>query len=177
MKTASDILNNFWSTKCASFEEQANHINDKIQKLSPLDSGVLVKEISRRTELLYNEYFILASYLATCGDTTNDRALSLIECITVLPDKRFDLIVKNYENLLNEPEILEDWEHYDFEFTSSKRFGSFFKKSTVHTDYLLMDLFKMRNEYIECNLTIEDGKKLFPVLYKHYTIQSKIWQA
>jgi len=106
-----NFLTSVWSKVSDSSQIQKSVIKCA-QKLHPAHAAIIVKDLEIRRSKLFTKEFHEAACLASDGMAGNDGFLDLTDCLSFLPEDRFQRVLENHDNLIDEPLSLEFGEYH-----------------------------------------------------------------
>jgi hypothetical protein len=71
--------------------------------MSPAEAAVIGRDLILRREALYGKLFRMAAFLASDGTAGNDGFMDFTDCVALLPEARYQLILLNHDELVDDP--------------------------------------------------------------------------
>lgn len=96
------LLERLWKGD-PTFREVEARLEKECQSLSPAEAAVIGKDLIRRRSALYTKDFNLAAFLASDGEAGNDGFSDFTDCVAMLPEVRYQRIITNPDELIDDP--------------------------------------------------------------------------
>ena len=105
------FLENLWKND-PNFQTIHQRVKTLCKSLSPLEAVYIGRDLLIRRSQLRTAEFRQAAYLASAGIAGNDHFFDFTDCATLLPEDRFQKILTNHDNLIDDPISSEFDEYY-----------------------------------------------------------------
>ncbi len=162
------LLEQLW-TGDPTFKTIEIRLKKECKSLSPAEAAVIGKDLIHRRAPLYNKDFKLAAFLASDGMAGNDGFYDFTDCVAILPEDRYKRIIKNPDQLIDDP-VSKEFDEYHFVSTISKVFDRALLSGGEDSgllDYLVSDGSETNWDEIQSG-TESDARQRLPRLYKRY---------
>lgn len=95
------LLERIWENE-PTFEVVASRLSEEVQGMAPAEAAVIGRDLILRRRALYTRDFNLAAYLASNGIAGNDGFIDFTDCVALLPDNRYQRILADPDELIND---------------------------------------------------------------------------
>ena len=167
------FITNLWSS-ASSFEEVGRRFPKECKRLSPVEAAIIGKDLILRKLSLFEKDFKLAAFLASDGVAGNDGFLDFVDCVSLLPEERFERVSREPDTLIDDP-VSEQFEELYMVSSICEVFDKAMIKSAKRKQYddgILEYLVGREEDELDWDLiqsgTIADAKERLPRLYAKY---------
>lgn len=178
------LLERLWKGD-PTFREVEVRLKKECQSLSPAEAAVIGKDLIRRRSALYTKMFKLAAFLASDSEAGNDGFLDFTDCVAMLPEARYQRLIENPDELIDDP-VSRGFDELYLVSSVSKVFDEALfgdDEDSGFLDYLVSDDKKIDWDEIHSG-TPADAKVRLPRLYAKYghllhepkESETKLWE-
>ena len=96
------LLERLWEG-APTFKIVESRLTEECQSMSPAEAAVIGRDLILRRNALFTDNFHIAAWLASDGMAGNDGFMDFTDCVALLPDDRYQAILANPDELINDP--------------------------------------------------------------------------
>jgi hypothetical protein len=96
------LLQKLWDGS-PTFRQFDTRLRAECKTMSPAEAAVIGRDLLLRREALYEKLFRMAAFLASDGTAGNDGFMDFTDCVALLPEARYQRILQNPDELVDDP--------------------------------------------------------------------------
>ena len=161
-----ELLERLWRGN-PRFEEVSARLAEECATMSPVNAGVIGRDLLLRIRRLTTKEFALAAYLASDGLAGNDGLIDFRDCVAILPEDRFQRLAENPDELIND-EVSTGFCEYSF----VSRITDVFDRALIEGEQGLLRYLVFGDEdsegTVSDTLSEDEARSRLPRLYEKF---------